>query len=178
MRSFLPWRTRASRFLANRDGGATLDFVVVFPLLFAVFAAVVETGWMATRVIMLDRGLDITARNLRLGYSTAVTHQTIKQEVCDNASLLFNCERDLVIELVPMDYSQPYPQNQPLCRDRVNDVNPVLSFNPGARTEVMFIRACMVVDPILPGIGVGLALPKDASGGYQMVSFTAFQNEP
>ncbi|MEM6971337.1 MAG: TadE/TadG family type IV pilus assembly protein [Pseudomonadota bacterium] len=167
-----------SRFFKNRDGGASIEFVVVFPILFAVFAALIETGWLATRHIMIDRGLDMTARNLRLGYSTAVTHQSIKEEICDNATLIFNCDRDLVVELVPMVASDPYPQSQLLCRDRVNDVNPVLSFNPGARTNLMFIRACMVVDPLLPGIGLGLALPKDESGGYQMVSYTAFKNEP
>ncbi|MEM9764613.1 MAG: pilus assembly protein [Pseudomonadota bacterium] len=174
----LPLHALWSRFRGNRDGGASNEFVIVFPLVFAVFAALVETGWTATRIVMLDRGLDITARNLRLGYSTAVTHQSIKTEVCEHATLLFNCERDLVIELVPMAANDPYPQSQLLCRDRVNNVNPVLSFNPGARTNLMFIRACMVVDPILPGIGLGLALPKDASGGYQMVSYTAFKNEP
>ncbi|MEO1470628.1 MAG: TadE/TadG family type IV pilus assembly protein [Pseudomonadota bacterium] len=173
-----PRPARAPRFLACREGGASIEFVVVFPLLFLIFATLVEVGFMGMRAIMLDRGLDMTARNLRLGYTVGATHATIKADVCEHSVVLFNCERDLVIELVPMDLAAAYPQNQPTCRDRTSALNPVITPNFGAREETMFIRACMIVDPIFPGVGFGLALPKDTSGGYQLVTYTAFRNEP
>lgn len=166
------------RFRADQRGGASLEFVVVFPLLFAVFAALLETGFLAARFILLDRGLDIAARKLRLGYLATPSHAVLKQEICDAAVILINCERDLLLELRVLDYASAYPRNQPNCVDRTGTISPVLAFNPGPRDEKMFIRACVVVDPIFPGIGIGLGLPKDASGGYQMVSFTAYRNEP
>ncbi len=42
----------------------------------------------------------------------------------------------------------------------------------------MFVRACMIVDPIFPGLGITLGLQRDNSGGLQMVTYTAFMNEP
>ena len=42
----------------------------------------------------------------------------------------------------------------------------------------MFVRACMITDPIFPGLGINLGLRKDKSGSYQLVTYTAFMNEP
>jgi len=35
-----------------------------------------------------------------------------------------------------------------------------------------------MVDPLVPGIGLALHLPKDVTGGVAMVSYGAFVNEP
>lgn len=169
---------RAHRFHADRRGGASLEFVVVFPVLFGVIAALLEVGFLSARMILLDRGLDIAARKLRLGYLPSPTHALLKQEICDAAVILVNCERDLLLELREMDVASAYPRNQANCVDRTGTLAPVLTFNPGSRDVNMFIRACVIIDPVFPGIGVGLGLPKDASGGYQMVTYTAFRNEP
>ena len=56
--------------------------------------------------------------------------------------------------------------------------DPVVTFNPGSRSEIMFMRACVVIDPLMPGMGLGLHLPKDTSGGFALVSYSAFVNEP
>jgi len=42
----------------------------------------------------------------------------------------------------------------------------------------MYVRACVVVDPLVPGIGLALHLPLDPTGGLAMVSYGAFTNEP
>ncbi|MEO1776166.1 MAG: TadE/TadG family type IV pilus assembly protein [Pseudomonadota bacterium] len=168
----------ARRLSGDRRGAASLEFVVVFPLLFAVIAALMEVGLLAARFILLDRGLDIAARELRLGQLADPTHDTIKTRVCEAAVVLINCERDLLLELRVMEYASAYPRNQAQCVDRAALVKPKVTFSTGPRGEVMFIRACVIVDPIFPGIGVGLVLPKDNTGGYQMISYTAFKNEP
>ena len=54
----------------------------------------------------------------------------------------------------------------------------MISFDPGTRSEIMVIRACLIVDPIFPGMGLGAMLPVDASGGYSIVMQSAFMNEP
>jgi hypothetical protein len=36
----------------------------------------------------------------------------------------------------------------------------------------------MIIDPIFPGLGISLGLRRDRSGGFQMVAYTAFMNEP
>ncbi|MEO1472185.1 MAG: pilus assembly protein, partial [Pseudomonadota bacterium] len=95
-----------------------------------------------------------------------------------NAPAIANCERDLVIELVAFNPAAAYPSNQPNCVDRTGKVDPVVTLLPGQRSEIMFVRACLTVDALLPGIGIGLNMPLDSTGGYQIAHYSAFMNEP
>jgi len=166
-------------FRKDNEGSATVEFVVVFSFLIMLVFSFFEIGWLMTRQMMLDRGLDVAIRDVRLGRPGAATHDQLRATICEYAAVLQDCERDLVIEQVEMDTTSAYPRNQPNCRDRVDlSVDPVITYTPGGRETIMFVRACMVIDPIFPGMGIGLQLPKDASGGYQMVSYSAFMNEP
>jgi len=167
-----------ARFWAREDGNATVEFVLVFPLLITIIFSMVEAGWLTTRQMMLERGLDIAARDLRLGRAPGLSHDGLKDLVCDHARVLMNCRRDLILEVVEMDVNAAYPQNQPNCIDRTGRIAPKITFDAGGRGDIMFVRACMIIDPIMPGLGLGLMLPKDDSGGFQMSTFTAFMNEP
>ena len=167
-----------SRFIKDQGGTATIEFVIVFPVLMWFVMMVFETGFIATRTVLLERGLDIATRELRLGTDPTIDHDSLKQAVCDNSAILVNCERDLILEVVELDIASAYPQNQANCIDRSEEIAPTITFNPGARGTIMFVRACMVIDPIFPGLGISLGLQKDSSGGFQMVSYTAFMNEP
>ncbi|MEM6487766.1 MAG: TadE family protein [Pseudomonadota bacterium] len=162
----------------SEPGSAAVEVVIVFPALFLVLGMLLETGVLATRSVMLDRGLDIAARNLRLGYTVVVTQDSIRREVCEASVIIVHCERDLIIELVEMDPATSYPRHQPTCRNRATAIDPVIGFSAGGRNRIMVIRACVIVDPLFPGIGVGLALPRDRTGGYKLISYTAFLNEP
>jgi hypothetical protein len=107
-----------------------------------------------------------------------MTHDSLKQRVCANTAILMNCERDLILEVVEYDASSAYPQNQANCIDRTGEIDPTITFNPGGRSRIMFVRACMIVDPMIPGLGITLGLQRDSSGGFQMVAYSAFMNEP
>lgn len=169
-------------FRCDQRGSASVEFAISFPLIFAVLFALFESGWIMTRTMMLERGLDMASRNLRVGAITTVSHEGLKAEICKHSTILANCSRDLVLELTPKtDATANYPKNQPNCKDRTEAIAPVITFSPTTANddpEIMFIRACIIIDPIFPGIGIGLGLPKDATGGYQLVSYTAFVNEP
>lgn len=165
-------------FLADTRGTATMEFVLVFPLLMWFVLTIFETGFIATRSVLLERGLDMAARDLRLGIDPTMDHDKLKQRVCDNSSILVNCERDLVLEVVELDLASAYPQNQANCIDRTEEIAPTITFNPGGRNRIMFVRACMIIDPIFPGLGISLGLQRDKSGGFQLVAYTAFMNEP
>lgn len=169
-------------FRRDQRGSASVEFAIAFPLIFAVLFALFESGWIMTRTMMLERGVDMASRNLRVGAITTVSHDGLKAEICEHSTILANCTRDLILELMPKaDASVDYPKNQANCKDRTETIAPVIAFTPTTATddpEIMFIRACIIIDPIFPGIGIGLGLPKDSSGGYQLVSYTAFVNEP
>ena len=167
------------RYKDEDEGSATVEFVLVFSFLIVFVFAFFELGWLMSRQMMLDRGIDIAMRDVRLGRPNAALHDTLRDKICEHSKILKNCRNDLVVELVRMDISSSYPRNEPNCRDRTDyGINPVISYTPGGREEIMFVRACMIIDPIFPGMGIGLQLPKDTSGGFQMVSYSAFMNEP
>lgn len=165
-------------FCSDERGNATLEFVVVAPFLFYMLFAFGEIGTLMTRSAMLERGLRVAMRDLRLGNIPNPTAELIKQKICDAAFLLSDCEQALMLELTPLPNAASYPSGQVKCVDRTSDVQPVVTFNPGAPSEIMLVRACIVVDPLFPGTGLGAMLPKDASGGYALVARSAFVNEP
>ena len=165
-------------FLADQRGNATTEFVIVFPVLMFFVMMVFETGFIATRSVLLERGLDVATRNLRLGTDPTIDHAKLRNAVCEYSTILVNCERDLILEVVELDLNSAYPQNQANCIDRTEEIDPTITFNPGGRNRIMFVRACMIIDPIFPGLGITLGLRKDSSGGFQLVTYTAFMNEP
>jgi len=70
------------------------------------------------------------------------------------------------------------PPRQASCIDRNETIQPVVKYENGLQNEMMMIRFCAVIDPLFPSFGLGYTMPKDASGGYRLVSMTAFVNEP
>ncbi|MEM6474307.1 MAG: TadE family protein [Planctomycetota bacterium] len=169
---------RFKAYRRNEDGSSTVEFVIIFPAVIALVFGVIESGWLMTRYMMLDRGLDITVRELRLGLMTNPTHDNIRNSICLHSKILPACETTLIVELVPLDEFNPrancYPRNEIVPA-------PVLNVDPtkNLRSTNMFIRACSNVDPMLPGLEFGLLLPKDsATGAHQMISYSAFRNEP
>lgn len=181
-------RARLGRTLARfrkEDGNASVEFVVVFPVLFYMLICAAESGYMLARSVMLDRALDLTVRSLRLGLLPGIQHDQLKGMICADAALkktglMQNCETVLKLELRPIDTDSFEPlNNSPTCVDRnPGAIQPVTDFRLGAKNELMLVRACAVVDPIFPLTGVGFHLPKDSSGGYQLVAMSAFVNEP
>jgi hypothetical protein len=170
---------RLKQAVAREDGSASLDFVMVIPILLMVFMAAFESGLLMVRHIMLEQAVDVTVRNLRLGLYPNPTAALIKSEICDRTSILKDCNANIHIELSPISTATwAMPTTGTACVDRTQEIQPSLVFNPGNANEVMLVRVCVLQDAIFPTSGVGLALPKDAAGGYGLVSISAFVNEP
>ena len=65
------------------------------------------------------------------------------------------------------------------CLDREADIAPYTEFDGGQQNEMMLVRACVIVDPFFKSSEFALDLPKhDTSGGYALISVSAFVNEP
>lgn len=158
-----------------------MEFALVAPMLFALIFSTIEAGWTMVQTIMLDRALDITVRSLRIGTLPNPTQASVRTAVCGHAMVLANCNQTLALEFIvipPMATASSYPSDSARCVDRGSAINPVLRFDPGARTQTVFVRACFVVDPLTPGLGLGLTLPKDSTGAYRIIAKSAFVNEP
>jgi len=167
------------RFRAADAGTATVEFVILFPVFMILMVSGVEAGMLMTRQMMLERGLDITMRSIRLGAWAAPTHDIVKEEICRRAMIIPNCMDVVQLELREVDtlaWNVPLEGNH--CVDRTAEIEPVIAFTSGARNQLMMVRACAVFDPMFPATGLGLHLPKDASGGYRLIATSGFVNEP
>lgn len=167
------------RFGARQDGVASVEFVIYLPLVLVVFMSTFESGLLMARSVMLERAVDISMRELRLGRITNPTHDTLRDHICDNAPIFTDCQNVLLLELRPVSTATWQPLGTDVtCVDRDEVIQPVTEFNPGVPNDMMIVRACTVFDPIFPGAGLGLKLTKDATGGYQLFASSAFVNEP
>lgn len=172
-------RRRSASFARSTSGATALEFAMVLPIFLALMFSVFEAGWMMSKAIMLDRALNITVRLMRVGATDAAkTQADIKKQVCAKTLIILDCENVLTIEMTEVKAAGDVPTTATTCIDRGASVKPIVSFNPGARTSIVFVRACAVSDPLTPLIGLALNLSKDSKGGYSIMSSSAFVNEP
>lgn len=172
---------RLAGFRRAEPGSATIEFCILFPVFMMLIISGVETGVLMSRQLMLERGLDITMRSLRLGAMGNPSHDVVRDDICRNAVIIPNCEASLMLEMAEVDittWTIPLEGNR--CIDRTADINvpDEPNFNAGERNKLVMVRACSVFDPIFPGAGLGAQLPKDASGGYRLMATSGFMNEP
>jgi len=163
------------RFGKDDRGSSTVEFIIVASTFLTGFFWVFDAGLMMTKKVMLERALDITVRELRLHSSPAYTNDYIKEKICDRALLLNDCSHSLLLELevVDLDAGVTSPV---ACIDKEHDITPVTTWEPGQRNEVIYMRACVVVFPMLTG---AMSLFKNSEvTGVPLVADTAFVNEP
>ena len=178
-------RRRSRRFRKNERGAVTVDFVLWFPMFFVLFLSSVEAGFILAKSIMLDRGLDLAVRNIRLGIG-AMDHETIKNTTCANAIIIPDCQNSLRLEMSPVTNVASWtPSNNVVCVDRANPIDPAVTPVPpgyarGIENQLMLVRACAFISPIFPSSGLGLSLPKhpQSTNEFAIVSTSAFVNEP
>lgn len=168
-----------ARWWRREDGTATIEFVLIFPLLMYLFLSSIEVGVFLMRSVLLDRAVDINVRALRLGTLSPMTSDELRARICADALVLNDCESAMTIELVPISTATwEFPQEQVTCVNRDSDIDPVLEFNPGSQNEIMLVRACVIADPFFNTTPLVMELPLDASGGYAIASVSTFVNEP
>ncbi|RKT35103.1 TadE-like protein [Roseovarius halotolerans] len=170
---------RLSRLRRDDSGNASVEFVIIFPVFVMFLLFSIELSVITLRHAMLERGLDLTVRQIRLGYATPPNHPTIKNMVCEFSHLGGNCSENLRLEMKPVDI-RAYSglDATPDCSDEAQPTKPVRQFVPGQRNQLMLLRACLKYDPMMPQDILGKALKKDSSGQAAVVSMSAFVQEP
>lgn len=178
MMRFTPKNIR--RFLRDESGSVvTIPFVIWLPVFLGVIVAGMEIGALSVRHTQLERGLDLAVREVRLGTGENMDHDTIKTMICENTTLLSDCDQMLRLEMIPLslrDWTEPAREAD--CYDSAEPVRPARQFDPGQPNELMLLRACYKYKPITPAGSVAAAMPKDAEGYAAIVSFSAFVQEP
>ena len=171
--------SRLKALFRNEDGTATLEFVIAVPVMLIIFAGSFESGLFMTRSILLDRAVDMTMRELRLGHYPLPTKDLIKAEICSRTVVFNNCTTAITVELTRVNTANwTLPSSNVACVDRDEDIEPVTALQIGQQNDIMLVRVCVVQDALFPTTGIGLGLPKDGEGGYGVVAVSAFVTEP
>lgn len=169
----------AKRLWRREDGSVTIEFCILFPAFIVIFVSAVDAGVLTMRQMMLDRAVDVAVRGLRLGMWLPLTRDDLKSQICAHTAIIPNCEESLLVELRRVSTDDwIMPTTSAKCVDRDEDIQPVTTFTAGDSGDMMLVRVCAILDPMFPTTGIGLQLPKDASGGYALVARSAFVNEP
>lgn len=182
-------RLNKGAFSKDDRGVVTMEFVVLFPFVLSIIFWICEMGFMTARYSMLQRAVDLTVRDLRLqaitaGMNSEEAHDELKDRICENSYALANCRETLRLELTAHTTGGGLPTSNASCVDRTEDVQPDTVIITGTRAEanideIVYMRACAVVDPIYPADSFfALPLAYDSSGGYRLVVDTVYINEP
>lgn len=164
----------------KEDGSAAVEFVIIFPVIATMIVMTLEMGFITLRQTLLDRGLDMAVREVRLGTSMDLQQDSVKQLVCENAMFLVDCQNQLFLEMEPSNPRTfaPLPEIASCTDEDMGDIRPAREFNPGQANEVVMMRACVLYDPLFPKALLPRLLEKDIDGKSAIISITAFVQEP
>lgn len=167
------------RFKANESGNSTIEFVLVFPAFMLLFISSYEAGLLSTRHVMLERGLDVTVREVRIGILRNATHERLSERICEVASIIPDCLENLRLEMISRDpRNWTMPSSTVSCVDRAEENQPTITLNGGGNNELMILRVCSLFDPMIPTSGLGKAIPKESGGAYALVATSSYVMEP
>lgn len=170
------------RFRSKADGNATLEFVVLMPFLTFFMLALGEIGVFMTRHVNLDRSLDLAMREVRLGKASVATADGLRTRICDEAFLIADCRKTLLLELASFGMIGAFggggQTDGITCKNRNEEIDPVLRFDASSPGEIVIVRACVVVDPVFPTTGFMALMPDTVGGGYAVLAESAFIREP
>lgn len=168
------------RFRKEEKGSVFLiEFMVMAPMLFFMFFFGFELSMHSIRQMQLDRGLEVTTREVRLNTAVDFTHDVLKQTICANAGGLENCNDNLRLEMVTRNARgfTPMPEHAD-CINSSEEVTPVRGWSLGKEHELMMMRACYRFVPMWGKFGLGAELDANGDGYAEMVSVSAFVQEP
>lgn len=165
-------------FRDRDDGSMVVPFALWMPVFILLIVSSIELGTITVRHTVLERALDQTVREIKIG-TGAVTHDQLKEAICNKTSVLPECMQTLHLEMIVLDmrnWSQPSDKAD--CIDAAEPVTPQRNFENGQGGEMMFLRACYKFKPVTPIGSLNASLTTDSQGYTGIVSTSAFVHEP
>lgn len=178
--------SRLLDFLRDDRGSTPIEFMLVFPVVFTVFTASFEGSMFMARLVMFDRAVDETVRDIRLGVLRNTTHQDLKRRICSEGMLVRSidqCVNDMRIWMQPVNtgtFAMVAPPDS--CVDRREPLNlnepPANEFAYGTENDIMLVRICLKEEPMFPTTYLSVGMSPEPDGTYALFVTTTFVNEP
>lgn len=177
-----------ARMRRDTEASAAIEFVVIFPI-FVLFALVsFETGIFAARQAMLDRGVDMSVRAIRLSTDTPPSYDDLRDMICAGSSIIPNCENSVKVEMIRFDpYSGYNVPDTIQCKNRAEEIDPVRTYEIGGQNQMMLIRVCALVEPVVLDVplfansgkwSASDELPEGYKQEYVLLSQSVYVTEP
>ncbi|MFG5383288.1 TadE/TadG family type IV pilus assembly protein [Yoonia sp. R2-816] len=172
-------------FARDEDGTASLEFVLAFPIFMLFFGMTYENGMISLRHVMLERGVDLAVRDIRIGRVTDPSRERIKTDICDYSLIIPDCMNQLQLEVLVRDpHTWVAVPPEVTCVDRGDPDDADNTPNVLGNNQLVFLKACARFDPVMPTTGIGRAITKAAEGdtaaggSYALVTRASFVIEP
>lgn len=169
-------------FIRNKKGAAAVEFALIAPILLGLVFSSFELGFAMMKITTVDHAVAKATKLIYTGAATTggITQKQMEDIICEELTLFRNCENNISVELAPVSSFRDRLSGNVICRDSANPpvIAPSITYNPGANDQVLIMRVCLISDLITPGIKLGLRMPTTSTGRSQIVSTTAFRNEP
>jgi hypothetical protein len=194
---------RLRRHIADESGVATVGLMVTLPVFLMVFCWIAESGIMMLRWAMLERGLDMATRELRIeGFPTALATPESRndyylEKICSRMLQKQGCKENLYLDYQAFNVNQSVFFSNVDCSDttavlvRAPNPLPVVitaeSYNVWVETEnanfqsnygeIVRVQACVIVRPFTPH---AFTLPwfEKSKDGVALMANTIFIAEP
>lgn len=170
------------RFLKDQSGASVIEFTMLFPLFIVMIFGTFEAGWLMTKHMWVERGLDVAMRDVRLGNVEETSYEDIRDRICEYIGGVNNCSGNIILTADVIELGGPVDQSPTECVDRADDgagvYSPSDGFSVDGNSNLVLMKLCVIVDPLIPNFGLALLLPLDESGGYRIRAASAFLNEP
>ena len=172
-----PVRRGLGRFRRDQRGVTALEFALLSPVIIAMMFSFYDVGIVMVRSSLLSQAVDKSMRDVRL--TGKVPLDTFIANVCDRAMILTDCERQLVVDMVPVgNRAVNLPASSAPCKDpNISDMRPLMRYQPSVQGQILFVRVCATSAPLVPW-GLGKVLVGDnPDGASRIVVTTAFMAE-
>ena len=175
------------RFFKDDEGSSTVEFVFFFPVFIILIFTTFEVGFLLTRYAMVERGIDTAVREVRLGNFSGtgtdgeVTYTDLRDRVCDFMIAIPDCDNRLVLNTDSYSVGDTIDLASAPCIDENasdSSFDPSDGFVYGAPSQIVLVRACVAVDPLIKNWGLSAFLTNDETGRFQIRASSAFLNEP
>jgi hypothetical protein len=150
----------------------------------ALFVSSFELGTIMLRQSMLDRSIDMTVRQIRIGAVADVNHDAIKEMICERTVFLHDCASELKLEMQVVDPRAWTNMDTDVdCIDHEEDEQPPPRFQAGIDNQMMILRACHLFEPFVSSFGLGQQvlgelIPRESGNSYRLVATASYVVEP
>ena len=160
-----------------------MEFVLFLPLFMFMFIVSFEAGYYMVRGVMLERGVDVAVRTVRMSNGAVPDYPTLKKQICENAGILPDCENSIQIQMEQIPIAPggiAQIQGPARCVDSrsTDDALTGTNYQTGSQNQLMVVRVCTIMQPLFPTTGIGAGMSIDLDGNYALVRTAAFVTEP